>query len=84
MQNMEASTVANILMAQVISRFGVPSVIHSDQGSQFESQLLREMCKLLQVQKTRTIPYHPKSDGMVEQFNKTLATMLTGYGKEYS
>lgn len=44
MQNMEASTLANILMTQVISRFGVPSVIHSDQGSQFESQLFLVRC----------------------------------------
>ncbi|VDI24365.1 Hypothetical predicted protein [Mytilus galloprovincialis] len=78
MPNMEATTVANILMTEVISRFGVPTIIHSDQGSQFESHLFKEMCKLLQIEKTRTTPYHPKSDGMVERFNKTLATMLTG------
>ncbi|CAG2213721.1 unnamed protein product [Mytilus edulis] len=83
MPNMEATTVANILMTEVISRFGVPTIIHSDQGSQFESHLFKEMCKLLQIEKTRTTPYHPKSDGMVERFNKTLATMLTGYVNEY-
>lgn len=82
MPNMEASTVANII-TQVVTRFGIPSVIHSDQGGQFESQLFTEMCSLLQIQKTRTTPYHPKSDGMVERFNKTLATMLTGYVNEY-
>jgi transposase InsO family protein len=83
MPNMEASTVANILITQVVTRFGIPSVMHSDQGGQFESQLFTEMCSLLQIQKTRTTPYHPKSDGMVERFNKTLATMLTGYVNEY-
>lgn len=79
MHNMEASIVASILMTQVISRFCVPFVIHSDQGS----QLFSKMCKLLNVQKTRTTPYHPKSDGMVERFSKKLATMLTGYVNEY-
>ncbi|CAG2214803.1 unnamed protein product [Mytilus edulis] len=83
MPNMEASTVANILMTEVISRFGVPTIIHSDQGSQFESHLFKKMCKLLQIEKTRTTPYHPKSDGMAERLNKTLATMLTGYVNEY-
>ncbi|CAG2253632.1 unnamed protein product [Mytilus edulis] len=85
MPNMEATTVANILMTEVISRSGGTNstIIHSDQGSQFESHLFKEMCKLLQIEKTRTTPYHPKSDGMVERFNKTLATMLTGYVNEY-
>lgn len=33
----------------------------------------------MQIRKTRTTPYHPQSDGMVERFNKTLATMLSNY-----
>ena len=37
------------------------------------------MCNLLQIEKTRTYPYHPQSDGMVERFNKTLVTMLSGF-----
>ena len=82
MSNMEASTVASILVEQVISRFGVPYSIHSDQGRQFESRLFAEMCKLLQITKTRTTAYHPKSDGMVERFNKTLVTMLSAYVNE--
>ena len=83
MQNMEASTVANILVEQVVSRFGIPYTIHSDQGRQFESRLFKEMCKLLQITKTRTTPYHPKSDGMVERFNKTLVTMLSAFVNEH-
>ena len=83
MQNMEASTVAHILVEQVVSRFGIPYTIHSDQGRQFESRLFKEMCKLLQITKTRTTPYHPKSDGMVERFNKTLVTMLSAFVNEH-
>jgi hypothetical protein len=70
MPNMEASTVADIIVREVATRFGVPTTIHSDQGSQFESELFTEMCHLLQINKTTTTPYHPKSDGMVERFNK--------------
>ncbi|CAG2215708.1 unnamed protein product [Mytilus edulis] len=72
MENMEASTVANIIVTEIICRFGVPTLIHSDQGRQFESELFSEMCNLLQISKTRTTPYHPQSDGMVERFNSTL------------
>ena len=77
--NIEACTVAKILVDEILCRFGIPQKIHSDQGRQFESNLFREMCKLLGIDKTRTTPYHPQSDGMVERFNRTLATMLTAY-----
>ena len=77
MPNMEAITVARIMVNEVISRLGVPEKIHSDQGAQFESNLFSEMCKLLQIEKTRTTPYHPQSDGMVERFNRTLVKMLS-------
>jgi transposase InsO family protein len=79
MPNMEARTVAKIIVEEVIARFGVPCFIHSDQGRQFESNLFKEMCVLLGIGKTRTNPYHPKSDGMVERFNKTLEAMLSAY-----
>lgn len=65
---MEAETIARTIMEQVIVRFGVPSIIHSDQGRQYESKLFTEMFKLLGITKTRTTPYHPKSDEMVERF----------------
>ena len=52
MPNMEARTCAKILVQEVVSRFGVPNQIHSDQGKQFESNLFAEMCDLLQIEKT--------------------------------
>lgn len=51
---MDAETVASTIMEQVIARFGVPSVLHSDQGRQYESKLFSEMCRLLGIRKTRT------------------------------
>ncbi len=77
MPNMEAATVASILVNEVFSRLGIPNTIHSDQGRQFESNLFTELCKLLQIDKTRTTPCHPQSDGMVERFNRTLTAMLS-------
>ena len=38
--------------------------------------LLREICRLPSIEKTRTTPYHPQSDGFVEQFNHTLLNMF--------
>ena len=83
MPNMEARTVAKILVEEVVARFGIPYTIHSDQGTQYESKLFSEMCNLLEIDKTRTTPYHPKSDGMVERFNQTLEVMLSSYVQEH-
>ena len=64
-----ASTVTSALVDGFICRYGVPHSIHTDQGSQFESKLFQEICRLLDMKKTRTTPYHPASDGLVEQMN---------------
>ena len=74
--NQEATTVAEKLVDEVFLRFSPPEQLHSDQGRQFESNLVKEVCKLLHINKTRTTPYHPQCDGLVEWFNCTLLDML--------
>ena len=71
-----AHSVADAFFNQVVCRFGMPSVIHSDQGREFENKIMQELCLLCGSHKTRTTPYHPESDGMVERFNRTLLMML--------
>jgi len=80
--NQEAHTVAEKLVDKVFLRFSAPEQLHSDQGRQFESQLLSEVCKLMHIHKTRTTPYHPQCDGLVERFNRTMLTMLATCAKE--
>ena len=80
--NQQATTVAEVLVNQFFCRFGVPMELHSDQGRNFESVVFQEICKLLQITKTRTSPYHPESDGMVERFNRTLENGLTMFVNE--
>ena len=72
-----ADTVADVLVNKIILRFGMPLVIHSDQGREFENGLMKSLCNLLGCVKTRTAPYHPESDGMVERFNRTCLLMLS-------
>ena len=54
MKNMAAETVAKIIVEQVLTRFCVQYAIHSDQGTQFESRLFSEVCKLVGFKKTST------------------------------
>ena len=74
--NQEAITVAKKLTDEMFCRFSPPEQLHSDQGRQFESELMKEICKILNIRKTRTTPYHPQCDGLVERFNRTLLDML--------
>ena len=75
--NATAKTVAEVLLTEIIGRFGSPETIHTDQGKAFESRLVKELMHRLGIKKTRTTPYHPQSDGMVERFNRTLEALLT-------
>ena len=75
--NQEAETIAKVFVEEFVCRFGVPKELHTDQGRNFESNLMKEICKLLGIKKTRTCPYHPQGDGFVERFNRTLIAMVT-------
>ncbi|GBM64260.1 hypothetical protein AVEN_167284-1 [Araneus ventricosus] len=73
----EDSTVAEELVRSWISCYGVPMTLYSDRGTNFNSDLFTELCKLLGILKTRTTALHPESDGMVEIFNGTILNHLS-------
>ncbi len=65
-KNMEAATIADALVAGWVSRFGVPSVITSDRGTQFTLAVWEALCKRLNIQYITTTAFHPCSNGKVE------------------
>ena len=66
-------------LPNVVSRHGVPVVIHSDKGANFEGNVMKQLCQLLGIKKTRTTAYHFQSDGLVERMNKTLMEAISKY-----
>lgn len=76
-----AATCADIILNEVICRYGCPLSIHSDQGRNYESDLFKELCQLLNIKKTRTSPRNPKGNGQCERFNRTLLGMIKSYIK---
>ena len=76
LKDQKAETIARVLTERWILEYGEPMQVHADQGTNFESALIKELCKIHGIEKTRTSPYHPQADGMVEKFNKTLVDLL--------
>ncbi len=70
-KNQRAKTTAKCLM-DFTADYGFPARLHADQGRNFESKVIKELCKLAGVKKSRTTPYHPMGNGMTELFNQTL------------
>ncbi|KRX36660.1 Retrovirus-related Pol polyprotein from transposon [Trichinella murrelli] len=61
--NMEASTVAKVLVEKYIAYFGAPDYLPSDQGRSFEASVVLKMCQLFSIKKSRSFPYHPQGNG---------------------
>ena len=75
--NRRAETVARAFVENWICRLGgCPLTIHTDQGKELTGQIMSHLCEMMGIQSTRTLPYRPQSDGMVERFNSTLKQML--------
>ena len=68
-----AATTASVILNEVIARYGAPLSIHSDRGSNYESQIFQELCRLMEIKKTRTSVRNPKGNDQAEKFNKTHA-----------
>ena len=75
-RNQEAKTTAKVLFDNFIAHYGFPARLHSDHGEKFESNVIKELCSLAGVDKSRTTLYHPMGNDMVERFNQTLLNML--------
>ncbi|MGL5101463.1 MAG: DDE-type integrase/transposase/recombinase, partial [Plesiomonas sp.] len=73
----DAKTVVKILTKEIVPRWGIPSVLESDQGPSFRSKVTQLLAKALSIDWHFNIPYHPQSAGVVERCNQTLKTRLT-------
>jgi len=75
LKDISTNSVAEALL-EIFSRVGLPYKIHSDRGSQFTSDMMREVYRLLNVKQSITAPYHAMGNGIVENFNKTIKNVL--------
>ena len=75
-RTMKASDVVDAFLRHWVAYFSIPLELHTDKGSQYESELFREMCEVLGIDKTRTCTMNPQSNGGVERIQKSLTDML--------
>ncbi|XP_071503098.1 uncharacterized protein [Diadema antillarum] len=75
LRRIDTQTVAEALV-NIYSRVGIPREVLTDRGSQFTSDVMKEVSRLLSTRQMTTTPYHPQCNGLVERFNGTLKAML--------
>ena len=83
MPDQEISRIAELLTKKIIPFIGVPEAILTDRGTNLLSHLMLNICSSLGITKLNTTAYHPECDGMVEQFNQTLKSMLRKHADKF-
>ena len=64
------------MMMEWITRFGAPQILLSDQGTNFMSHLIKQLCQLMKIDKRTSTAYHPQCNGRIENLNYTLTRIL--------
>lgn len=70
--NHQTSTIAKLQWENILVNFRFPLRLHSDQGCDSGSRIIKELCKVAGNEKTRMILYHPLGNGQTQWFNRTL------------
>jgi transposase InsO family protein len=67
---------AKFIYEDIICRHGIVDIIHSDQGTHFNNELIAKLMDKFDMKHHQITAYHPQSNGLVERFNGTLKKTL--------
>lgn len=74
-----AETIARTFVNEICFRYGAPQQLLSDLGANLVSEVMRETCELLKVERIMTAPYRPQTDGLLEKYHSTMCKNLSMY-----
>ena len=74
--NKTAESVARILFEKFIPRHSCPRLIISDQGTEFCNAVISSLSAEMNIQRIKTSPYHPQSNGKTERFHRVMNDIL--------
>ncbi|KAL2228583.1 UNVERIFIED_CONTAM: hypothetical protein Sindi_1838000 [Sesamum indicum] len=66
----------NFIWKNIICRFGLPSVLISDNGTQFHGRKITEWCKEIKIAQHFTAVVNPQANGQIEVTNRTILQHL--------
>ena len=82
-EDQTSETLAKLLVDHVICRHGIPECLVSDRGPNLLSSLMDYVYKIMGIHKQSTTAYHPQTDGLVENFNRTLRALVAKHGNNW-
>ena len=74
--NIKTKTIIDKVLMDVIARFGCPERLHSDRAQNFQSSLIKQLCKTLNIHRTMTSGLRPQCNGILEILHKFLGNCL--------
>ena len=82
MVDISADSVVDAFAHGWIASFGLPATVTTDRGSQFSSELFKQLTKVWGIKLIMTTPYHPEANGLVERLHRRLKESLMALGVE--
>ena len=79
LKDAKAETIARVFVEELICRHSAPVKLLSDQGRNFMSEVIAEVCRYFSVNKINSTAYRPQTNGLTERFNRTLCEMLSSF-----
>ena len=83
LQRVDARTCTKAFLHNWVYRHGPPRILHSDRGTQFESEIMKLTLQSVGIQRSRTTAYHPQGNSCLERIHRTLKDRLRCAGKNW-
>ena len=82
LRTITSTSVARAFCNDWVFAYGPPALVLTDRGQQFASKFFLAVCAILGIQKLFTTAYHPRANGQVERYNRTLLNSLRNFVAE--